>query len=238
MAIYELTTSATAPELTTSATAPIWETSTNVYKIENAYATDIWRNWSPNQINNYCFGPLNATSATNYITCDDNNIYTNYGAVTIGNWSTDFYNGPYIKYDGLNPIGEEENKKKMQFLWKMKTNLGIIVKSRVPESNRVESSERTALETLREIISESEFRKYLRYGFILIKGQSGNVYQIFRNKSHTRVWRNGKVIEEVCVRIKYDQNVPPTDNVIAFRQIIQTSETEFKKLGNVYKMAA
>jgi hypothetical protein len=127
--------------------------------------------------------------------------------------------------------------KKALLAMKLKSNLVIAVKSRVQEIQQAPPEERVALETLREVISEAEFRKYLRYGFILVRGQSGDVFQIFRNRSHTRVWRNGKVVEEVCVRIKAS-DVPPTDNVIAFRQIIQTSEAEFKKLGNVYKLAA
>ena len=60
------------------------------------------------------------------------------------------------------------------------------------------------------------------------------ILKIHKARYSTKVWLNGQVVEEVCVRIK---NVPPTDNVIAFRQIIQSSETEFRKLGNVYKMS-
>lgn len=134
-------------------------------------------------------------------------------------------------------VQEEELSKKALFVGKLKANLVIAVKTRSQEIPLSHPAEKIALETLREVISEAEFRKYLRYGFILVKGQSGDIFQIFRNRSHTKVWRNGKVIEEVCVRIR-EVNVPPTDNVIAFRQIIQTSEIEFKKLGNVYKMAA
>lgn len=134
-------------------------------------------------------------------------------------------------------VQHEELSKKALFVGKLRSNLVIAVKSRVQEIHQEHPAENVALETLREFISEAEFRKYLRYGFILVKGQSGDVFQIFRNRSHTKVWRNGKVVEEVCVRIR-EVNVPPTDNVIAFRQIIQTSEVEFKKLGNVYKLAA
>jgi len=120
--------------------------------------------------------------------------------------------------------------KKTLFAGKMKSNLVITVKTRAPEIQQASPAERVALETLREVISESEFRKYLRYG-------SKVRAEMFRNRAHTKVWRNGKVVEEICVRIKA-ADIPPTDNVIAFRQIIQTSELEFKKLGNVYKMAA
>jgi hypothetical protein len=95
--------------------------------------------------------------------------------------------------------------------------------------------EQNALDTLREMISEADFRKYLKYGFVLIKGASGLVYQIHRNKAHTKVWDSGELVEEVCVRIK-DPKVPLTDNVIAFMSMILASEEAFKALGNVYNM--
>jgi hypothetical protein len=45
------------------------------------------------------------------------------------------------------------------------------------------------------------------------------------------------MVEEVCIRIK-DEAIPRTDRVVALKAIVETSEEEFKKLGNVYKMAA
>lgn len=103
--------------------------------------------------------------------------------------------------------------------------------------HNVSENEQVAIETLREIISESEFRKYINYGFISVRGRSGLVYQIFRNQSHTKVWRGNKLIEEICVRIK-NVNIPLTDNVIAFKAIIEADEEGFRKMGNLYKMAA
>ena len=125
--------------------------------------------------------------------------------------------------------------KEDEFKCKLKSNLCIIVKSRASPIQLKDQAEKVAIETLREVISEMEFRKYMRYGFVLVKGKSGSTYQIFRNSSHTKVWQNGVLVEEICVRIP-DAKIPPTDKIIAFRQIIQTSEDEFKKLGNVYKM--
>jgi hypothetical protein len=120
----------------------------------------------------------------------------------------------------------------------LRSNLVIQVKSRsnVSQYPGEAEPERKALETLRETISETEFRKYLRYGFVLVKGQSGKIYQIFKNQSHCKVWLGGKLVEEVCVRIK-DKQIPMTDNIIAFKTMIEASEEGFKKLGNVYKMA-
>lgn len=132
------------------------------------------------------------------------------------------------------PISKQDMEKAC-----LKSNLIIQIKSRASSIEKYPGEsepERRALETLREIISEEEFRKYLRYGFVLVKGKSGATYQIFRNASHCKVWLNGQLIEEVCVRIK-DEQVPKTDKIIAFKTIIETSEEQFKKLGNVYKMA-
>ena len=133
------------------------------------------------------------------------------------------------------PIASKQDLEKAR----LKNNLIIQIKSRASSIEKYPGEsepERRALETLREIISEEEFRKYLRYGFILVKGKSGATYQVFRNASHCKVWLNGQVIEEVCVQIK-DKQVPKTDKLIAFKTIIETSEEQFKKLGNVYKMA-
>lgn len=96
-------------------------------------------------------------------------------------------------------------------------------------------SENTAIETLREEITETEFRNYLKRGFLNVMGASGRTYQIFRKKQHIKVWYDGDVIEEICVGIQ-DYKVPPTDKLIAFKMMIETDEEEFKKLGNVYPM--
>ena len=128
--------------------------------------------------------------------------------------------------------------------------LAIHVKSRVDLPFNVTPAEGQAIETLREMITETEFRRYLKYGFVLVKGAGGDTYQVFRNKSHTKVWRGGKVIEEICIRLKDsaviaenfwkpgDKTIPPTDNVIAFKSMIEADEEGFKKSGNLYKMEA
>jgi len=113
----------------------------------------------------------------------------------------------------------------------------VRVKSRASLILDAPENEYRAIETLREMITETEFRKYIKDSFILVSGRSGDVYQIFRTRAHTKVWRSGRVVEEVCVRIK-DKAIPPTDNVIAFKTLIEVDEKEFKKLGNVYSMVA
>ena len=119
----------------------------------------------------------------------------------------------------------------------VKANLCIITPTRGKLiAKNIKASEKTALETLRDMITEKEFRNYLRYGFIVVKGSSGRLYQVFRDNLHTKVWEQGILVEEVCVRIKLDTAVPDSDNVIAFKTMIETDENLFKSLGNVYKM--
>jgi len=118
------------------------------------------------------------------------------------------------------------------------SNLVIHIKSRARPFRDMTDSEVTAVSTLREMITEADYRKYIKYGFILVKSPQGDVYQIFRERfDHIKVWRDGKVVKEVCVRIK-DGKIPPTDNVIAFKTIIETNPGEFEKMGNVYNMEA
>lgn len=99
----------------------------------------------------------------------------------------------------------------------------------------VSPSEGCALETLREMVTEGAFKKYLKHGFILVQSPSGLIYQIFKNSWHIKVWDKGNLIEEICVRIKSDK-IPSTDNVIAFKAIIETDENEIHQMGNVYNM--
>jgi len=119
---------------------------------------------------------------------------------------------------------------------KIKNNtVEILIKSRADDFRSIPKNEWCAIDTLREMITEAEFRKYMKYGFILVQGKGGNIYQLFRQKRHIKVWSNGQVIEEICVRIK-DTKIPLTDSVIAFKIMIETDENAFKKLGNVYNM--
>lgn len=194
-----------------------------------------------------------ATTDTNEYTYYDSsaishinlNEYTySESSATNGTETNNFYNEPsQLIMDNYRNICEKpfyykktlEDTKRHEKRQQIRKNLIVNIKSRANPINDIPNNEQVAIETLREEITETEFRKYIKYGFVLVKGQSGKTYQIYRNRSHTKVWKNGKVIEEVCVRIK-DYNIPPTDNVIAFLNMIQIDEEEFRKIGNIYNM--
>ena len=202
-------------------------TTETIYKL-NSYVDEIATRWyNENNIN---YRPW----VTSY-DCTDNTIHINCAH------STGYYKLP--QYTVTSCYGSDANElisftdlKRSTMLNKIKSNLVICVKSRAQDIAPIASNEQVAMDSLREVISETEFRRYLKYGFVLVKGKSGDTYQVLKNKSHTKIWRNGQVIEEVCVRLK--GSVPATDNVIAFKTMIETDEALFKKCGNVFKMKA
>ena len=122
----------------------------------------------------------------------------------------------------------------------IRSKLTPVVKVRSEAIRGSTPEECLAMETLREAVSEDEFKKYLRYGFVLVHGRSGATYQVFRNRSHVKVWVGGKLIEEICVYLKAvdGKAAPATDKVVAFKTMIEADEEAFKAMGNRYRMAA
>jgi len=158
--------------------------------------------------------------------------YPRAGTTATGDWGL-FYNYNQVVFNNsnyilYNPDPKEAKRAKFRINLAPKASRGTIT-GQTP-------AEQVARETLREIITETEFRRYMRYGFIMVKARSGEEYQVFQNKSHTRVWKNGEIVREICIRLKTE--VPSTDNVIAFKTMIETDEQEFEKLGNVYHLKA
>lgn len=109
----------------------------------------------------------------------------------------------------------------------------VFIRQRGEPFWHVPANERQAMETLRDMLSEKNFRKYIKDGFIVVRGISGKHYQIFRRNSHIKVWQNGIIISEICVYIR--DRIPSTDRVIAFKIMIETEEEELYRIGNVYK---
>jgi len=122
------------------------------------------------------------------------------------------------------------------FTWKpyfITGKLTVFVKTRARPFT-CSDSEIKAIETLREMISELEYRKFVKYGFIIVTAKSRKQYQVFREHRHTKVWEKGKLVEDICVEFK-DKTIPLTDKLIAFKTMIETDEDVFRKLGNVFK---
>jgi len=118
------------------------------------------------------------------------------------------------------------------------TGLGLVINTRTHcrPVGKESAEEQIAQEALREQITEDEWRRYMRTGFLCVRGSSGMVYQIERIATHVSVWKGGTKVAAICSYIK-DRAVPPTDKVLAFKTIVETDEQELWRRGNVYKFA-
>ncbi len=92
--------------------------------------------------------------------------------------------------------------------------------------------EKRARETLLKVLGESQFRSFLRNGFVTVRGKSGKVYTIHPGSKFTDVYQNGKQIEKLCVIMAGD--FPPTDSLIMRFLLILNDENEFRKISKVW----
>jgi hypothetical protein len=90
------------------------------------------------------------------------------------------------------------------------------------------AAEVTALQLLRSLVTPENFRKYLKYGFVTIKGASGLVYNIYR-KRHVCVYDGQNEVASLCVHINAG---PPTDEVIAKILMCECNEPEIWQRAN------
>ncbi len=103
-------------------------------------------------------------------------------------------------------------------------------------ANKISEQEIKARMTLRDQISERDWRRYLTNGFVLIKGISGRYYQVFNDQRHIKVYNKGKLTDEICIHTDASE-CPPTDHILNMMLLIQNDENLIwtKGIGNVYK---
>jgi hypothetical protein len=212
---------------------PALSTATTVYDINfdpgsgtsSTYGNLLW--------NNLYTLPFNYNCTTNSVSTPQiNNDLTYLPTRKLTYIPANIVQGLYVTYDYTVPLSQKYAKQA-----RIRSNLSPIVKSRASSIDKAFlDREHLALETLRELISEEEYRRYLKYGFVIITGASGDQYQIFRDRSHTKVWRKGQLVEEVCLRLS-DDKIPSTDKVLTLKTMIEADEEqEFLKAGNRYRM--
>jgi hypothetical protein len=129
----------------------------------------------------------------------------------------------------LPPLTKQEKIKD-----KFKKQLAPTIISRSENKGRqfagVEPQELVALQLLKQMVSDEQFKRYLKHGFVAVEGPSGLVYQIARKSHSIHVWKNGQQIASLCVYLK---NVPPTDDVVAKILICECDEIDIWRRANI-----
>ncbi len=92
--------------------------------------------------------------------------------------------------------------------------------------------EMKARETLRDILSEAEWRRYCTNGFVMVRGSKDFVnpkgaagpfwYQIFSDQRHTVVFKDGDKVGSLCIHT--DGKCPPSDHVINLKLLVEMDE--------------
>lgn len=136
------------------------------------------------------------------------------------------------------PLTEEEKKQAKQ--QQLKNMVRHEIKRRLkPEEIRKRSflaamkspQEQKAQDSLRDLLSENEWRRYVTNGFIMAKGLSGRHYQVFADRRHTVVYQSGKKIASLCIHT--DGQCPPSDHVINMKMLIEMDETLIWQGSNI-----
>jgi hypothetical protein len=123
--------------------------------------------------------------------------------------------------------------KKHQFKTQMKSNLLIKFSTRRTWiSQQVPEPEIRARETLRDMLSEAEWRRYMTNGFVMIRGNKGYWYQVFNDQRHVKVFKDNKICAEICIHTV--RSCPPTDHILNAMTLIRFDEDAFWRLGNVH----
>lgn len=134
-------------------------------------------------------------------------------------------------YDKQQKIIYRKHQLHDQMLVKPPTHNGRQVRAIGVDFGQAQGPELVALSLLKSLVQEVEWRRYLKYGFVTVQGQSGLIYKIGRG-SHVMVYRKGKKIAELCVYVQ--GNVPPTDSVIARKIMVEVDEKDIWARANIH----
>lgn len=104
--------------------------------------------------------------------------------------------------------------------------------SRKSLPQRFDEREMRARETLRLILGEERFRRFVKDGFVTATNPiSGYTYQIFHSTHHlTHVYKDGKMVNRLCIYMKGD--FPPTDFVITMYLMALNNDQQIWQIAN------
>lgn len=119
-----------------------------------------------------------------------------------------------------------------QLLPNLINHKGERVRANKTDFRSAKENEIVALTLLRQMVSDEVFKKYLKYGFVTIKGASGLTYQIQRKSHLIKVWNLGNLVCTLCVYLR-DQTIPPTDEVVAKMLICECDEIDIWRRANI-----
>lgn len=160
------------------------------------------------------------TFGTDTITGNDLNVYGTTGGTIVLNAGDD-----YLWY-GYGP----ESMRSLGRTLHRKNHRGMQPRAVSVDFSTATPEEITALQLLRQLVGQDEFRRYLKYGFVMVRGQSGLRYQIKRGRHVVDVWNERGRVDGICVYLA--GSYPPTDDTITRMLMAERDELELWRRGN------
>jgi hypothetical protein len=117
---------------------------------------------------------------------------------------------------------EEQLKEILQ-----KRQAPLVIAARKTIDHTSDLREMRARETLKRVLGDEKFKSFIKKGFVSVKAKSGLVYQIFPAHGITAVYRDGEMVERLCVVLRGE--FPPTDSLIMRYLLILNDEKDFRK---------
>lgn len=179
---------------------------------------------------------FSSTQATTTITGDYSTatgglVYLDNTATTATTFTNDNYYTVTNNTDGVLRINFQDKKRTLRN--HIKGNLLIKSVSRSLERS-ISLEEQKARDSLRDLITEKDWRRYVTNGFIMVKGEH-YWYQIF-NRGNIGVFHKGKKTHSICIHT--DKSCPPTDHVLNMKILAEIDERQIWRGGNVHTLNA
>ena len=127
---------------------------------------------------------------------------------------------------------KSRKSKKVLFQSMVYNNLSPKTKNRGKILTTASIAELKARETLREFITEDDWRRYVTNGFIMAKGQSGKWYQLFGDE-RVKVFEKGKLVCKLCI---HSTGCPPTDHVLSMKTLVEFDEEAIWAGANIHEL--
>lgn len=168
------------------------------------------------------------------------NVYTDSTAGTVVNGSAYWHPVTTSATGDSYIINTPAYDWKQQIKNLIKSNLLIKVGGNRRALKQGDLKELKARDTLRDMITERDWRRYVTNGFIMVKGASDFSwngvqgpfwYQVFNDGRRVQVYKDGNHVHSICIHT--DKICPPSDHVINIKVLVEIDESQVWSGGNI-----
>lgn len=163
-------------------------------------------------------------------------IVTNTGTSVNVDYTTNYANLVPMTPEQKARFAEQQRRSAIRAI--IKNNL--LIRGGTPHNRHLTPAEVKARNTLRDLVTEAAWRRYIANGFLMVAGRRDFIaptglagpfeYQLWAHQI-PQVYKDYKRVAALCIHSDY--NVPPTDHVINIKFLVEFDELSVWKGANV-----